>query len=57
MRGLMWIAFLAVWVIARACGVPDFPAVFIGAFCAVGITCVAESVRTKTFPRDYKNGS
>lgn len=57
MYGLMWIAFLAVWVIASACGVPDLGAVLIGAFSAVGITCVAELVRTKTFPRDYKNGS
>lgn len=54
MRVLMLIAFLAVWVIARACGAPEFPAVFVGAFCAVGITSAAELVRVKTNPRNNK---
>lgn len=57
MSGRMWIAFFAVSIMSRACGVPDVGTVLIGAFGAVGITCVAEMVRTKTFPRDYKNGS
>ena len=54
MRGLMLIAFLAVWVIARACGVPDLGAAIFGALGAVGITCVAELVRVKTNPRNNK---
>ncbi len=42
---IMLIAFLAMWVIAKACGVPDFLAGIIGVFCGAGITCVAEYIR------------
>lgn len=54
MSGRMWIVFFAVWVIARACGVPDLGAAIFGALGAVGITCVSELVRVKTNPRNNK---
>ncbi|WP_294348009.1 hypothetical protein [Prosthecochloris sp.] len=54
MKGLMLIAFLAVWVIARACGVPDLGAAIFGALGAVVITSAAELVRVKTNPRNNK---